>query len=223
MIRPIREIAASDLDIQALLNGSSLRLEIMSEVRRRWDEGRPLDAKAFLAEHPECGSQKSVVLDLAFEEYCQKTETGEMVDTDAYCRQFPTFEKSLRRLIAVQDYLDQNPSLIPTEVDWPEIGQAFQGFHILAELGRGAFARVFLAQEVALGNRLVAVKVSTDGAGEAEILGRLRHPNIVPVYSVQEDANTGLSFVCMPYLGRTTLCHVLDRLFGQKTRPVKAK
>ena len=223
MIRPNRAIAASDLDIQALLDGSSLRLEIMSEVRRRWDEGRPLDAKAFLAEHPECGSQKSVVLDLAFEEYCQKTETGELVDTDAYCRQFPTFEKSLRRLIAVQDYLNQNPSLMPGEVDWPETGQAFQGFHILGELGRGAFARVFLAQEVALGNRLVAVKVSTDGAGEAEILGRLQHPNIVPVYSVQEDAETGLSFVCMPYLGRTTLCDLLDRLFGQKTKPVKAR
>ena len=223
MSQPNREVAASDLDIEAVLNESSLRLEIMSEVRRRWDEGQALDAKAFLEQHPDLGSQKSVVLDLAFEEYCQKSETGELVDTDAFCRQYPTFEKSLRRLIAVQDYLDQNTHLMPKEVDWPQTGQVFHGFHVLAELGRGAFARVFLAQEVALGSRLVAVKVSTDGAGEADILGRLQHPSIVPVYSVQEDAQTGLAFVCMPYLGRATLCDLLDQLFSQKTKPVKAQ
>src|SRR5262249_39234291 len=39
------------------------------------------------------------------------------------------------------------------------IGDEVAGFHLVLELGRGAFARVFLAEEVNLGRRLVAVKV----------------------------------------------------------------
>jgi serine/threonine protein kinase/Tfp pilus assembly protein PilF len=90
-------------------------------------------------------------------------------------------------------------------------------------LGKGSFARVFLAREPMLGNRLVAVKVSLGGASEAHILGRLGHPNIVPVYSAREDTASGLSVVCMPYLGSATLCDVLDRAFAQGVVPTRAQ
>jgi tetratricopeptide (TPR) repeat protein len=82
------------------------------------------------------------------------------------------------------------------------------------ELGRGAFARVYLAKEETLGDRPVAVKISVRGGGEAQTLGRIRHPNIVSVHSVQGDAPSGLTAVCMPYLGSATLCDVLDRVSG---------
>ena len=86
------------------------------------------------------------------------------------------------------------------------------GFQLLRELGRGGFARVFLAAEPALGNRLVVVKVSDNGSAEADTLGRLGHANIVPVYSVKEDPGSGLTAVCMPYLGKATLCTLLERV-----------
>lgn len=211
-------------DIRAILEEVSEASQILSEIKEDWGDERPLDAQAWLAEHPELGARKSIVLDLAYEEFCQRLESGEPVDADSFARRFPTFQRSVRRLIAVHDFLEQNVGLVPTKpTEWPEPGQLFQGFSILAELGRGSFAKVFLAEESSLGNRLVAIKVSRDGAAEAEILGRLQHPNIVPVYSVRRDDETGLTVICMPYLGRTTLLDVLDRLFAADgAKPTKA-
>ncbi len=102
----------------------------------------------------------------------------------------------------------------PEEAAWPMLGESFLGFSIIGELGSGAFARVYLASEDALGDRHVALKVALRGNAEANILGRLDHPNIVPVYSVQHDSDTGLSAVCMPFLGRATLVDVLDWAFS---------
>src|SRR5262249_15411493 len=71
------------------------------------------------------------------------------------------------------------------------------------------FARVFLATEPALGHRPVAVKISRRGGAEARTLGRLSHPNIVPVHSVVQDPVSGWTVVCMPYWGGVTLQQVL--------------
>ena len=95
-----------------------------------------------------------------------------------------------------------------------EAGPDFLGYRLVSELGRGAFGRVFLAHELAIGNRQVALKVALRGADEAVVLGKLRHPNIVPVYSVHWDDTTGLAAFCMPYLGRATLWDVLERAFS---------
>ena len=38
---------------------------------------------------------------------------------------------------------------------WPEPAESFMGFSLVRELGRGAFARVFLATEPALGKRVI--------------------------------------------------------------------
>ena len=126
---------------------------------------------------------------------------------------------SVCRHIEVNAFLHVNPDLLPAVVvDWPEPDQEFAGFSIRAKLGQGTFARVFVAEEIALGRRPVAIKVSVDGTLEAKILGRLQHPNIVPVYSVRQDADTRLTVVCMPYLGRKTLFDVLDGLFSEEKR-----
>ncbi len=224
MTEPSRRAPGVSRDLEAVLEESSLHVRVFSEIRQRCAGGRPLDAKAFLEENPKLEGRKSIVLDLAYEEYCQRTEAGESVDPDTYCRQFPTYARSLRRLLAVHEFLDEHSDLIPpVDVDWPKPTETFQGFTLLAQLGRGSFARVFLAKEIALGNRLVAVKLSVDGAGEAKILGKLAHPNIVPVYSVRQDAKTGLTVVCMPYLGRVTLFDVLERLSIREAKPTRAQ
>ena len=66
-------------------------------------------------------------------------------------------------------------------------GDELAGFRIVLELGRGAFARVYLAEEINLGRRLVAVKVSRPDGDEPRILARLQHAHIVPVHSVCDD------------------------------------
>ncbi len=92
----------------------------------------------------------------------------------------------------------------------PGVGDVLAGFRILRELGRGAFARVFLAEELHLGGRSVAIKVSRAEGDEPRILARLQHANIVPVHSVCDDPETGLRVLCMPYFGGANLAQVLD-------------
>jgi len=194
---------------------------LASRLKSQWREGERADVAAVLREHPELTQHRSVVLDLAYDEYRQRLDRGEAVDADAFSRRFPSWQKSLYLFILARGLLDQDAEASePHEpARWPQIGDEFLGFCLLDELGRGAFARVFLASEPSLGNRLVALKLALQGAAEAEMLGRLRHPNIVPVYSVREDPQTCLTAVCMPYLGRTTLCDVLDRAFATPAPP----
>ena len=81
-------------------------------------------------------------------------------------------------------------------------------YEILAELGRGGMATVFLAHDIALG-RKVAIKVMSpslfSGEGmaerfkrEARTAAQLSHPHIIPIYSVQESGD--LLFFVMKFI-----------------------
>ncbi|WP_165074521.1 serine/threonine-protein kinase [Paludisphaera rhizosphaerae] len=111
---------------------------------------------------------------------------------------------------------DQGPAL-------PRPGDEVGGFRLISELGRGAFARVFLAEEANLAGRRVALKVSAAEGDEPQILARLQHAHIVPVHSVHDDPKTGLRLLCMPYLGGANLAQVLEeaqaRCEGEAGRP----
>ena len=213
-----------DQKLSGALEAERSRWSIVSEIKRCHSPGQLLDAAKLLEAHPDFNAQKSIVLDLAYEEYCQRVEAGEQVESDAFCKRFRPFNESLYRLLEVHQYLLANQQLLPTwNVSWPEPGQIFAGFELIGELGRGAFARVYLAEETVLGRRLVAIKVSNDIAAEAEVLGKLEHPNIVPVHSVKHDAETGLTVLCMPYLGAVTLLDMLEALFVGGAPPTKAR
>jgi tetratricopeptide (TPR) repeat protein len=169
--------------------------------------------------------EKASVLDHAYGEYCQCLESGPPPEADDFCERYPRYKSSLRRLLDMHSRLDEGglQSARSVSLRWPKPGDSFLGFALQQELGRGAFARVFLATEPALGDRLVAIKISLKGAAEAQTLGRLDHPNIVPIHAVQNDDYSGLSVVCMPYLGSATLCDVLDRAFAGPCRPARAR
>jgi serine/threonine protein kinase/tetratricopeptide (TPR) repeat protein len=92
---------------------------------------------------------------------------------------------------------------------FPVVGSHLAGFRLVALLGKGAFGRVYLAQQGDLAERYVALKVSADLAGESRTLARLQHTNIVPVYSVHHA--DPFHAVCMPYLGPITLAGLLGR------------
>src|SRR5262249_42786445 len=103
----------------------------------------------------------------------------------------------------------------------PEAGTDFLGFHLIAELGRGAFGKVFLARQGELADRPVALKISSDIRGESRTLAQLQHTNIVPIYSVHHASP--FHAVCMPFLGTVTLADVLRGLRDQANLPATAR
>ncbi len=86
----------------------------------------------------------------------------------------------------------------------------FLGYQLIRELGRGAFARVFLARQLDLADRLVVIKVAADLRGEPETLARLQHEHIVPIFAVHKAGP--LRAFCMPYFGSVTLADVLGEV-----------
>jgi len=101
----------------------------------------------------------------------------------------------------------------------PDVGDEVFGFRLRQALGRGAFARVFLARQADLAGRPVVLKVSAIEGTEPQTLAQLQHTHIVPIYSVHEDPRGGLRAVCMPYLGGASLSDVLRTLFAANPRP----
>lgn len=84
------------------------------------------------------------------------------------------------------------------------------GFEIVEQLGKGASARVYLARQPSLADRLVVLKFTTESTVEADRLARLQHTNIVPLYSYHEVGS--MQVLCMPFLGRYVLKEWVDQL-----------
>jgi serine/threonine protein kinase/Flp pilus assembly protein TadD len=210
--------------VDALSTTTRPAKDVVANVLERWAKGQEPDAQAALKEHPELQGDHEAVTDLAFGEFCQRLERGEFVNPRAFADHFPTCRSTLFRIMNGHQLTVDNPGLLadPPRKKWPEPGESFVGFSVVRELGRGAFARVYLATEPALGGRSVVLKVGRHGNAEAEILGRLRHDNIVPVYAMREDLLTGMTVVCMPYLGATTLADVLEHTFARPGMPAHA-
>src|SRR5262249_43176009 len=61
----------------------------------------------------------------------------------------------------------QQPDCAPPRL--PQVGERIGDFEILRELGRGSFARVYLARQISL-DRQVALKISTQHGSEARTL-----------------------------------------------------
>jgi serine/threonine protein kinase/Flp pilus assembly protein TadD len=153
-------------------------------------------------------------VDQAHAEFFRRRAAGEALDAEAFCRQQGDLAAVLKNILSMELYLEECPHLFgdAAPIRWPGPGEKFLDFDLLLQLGKGSTARVFLAAELSLGNRLVAVKISHRGGAEAKILGPISHPNIVSVHSIRDEESSELTVVCMPYLGGATLVDVLDRL-----------
>jgi serine/threonine protein kinase len=194
--------------------------DLVRDTIARWRDGEHPDAAAVLKRHPDLSRHKSLAVDLIYEEYCLRSEAGDTLLRGTFCDQFPGYQQSLVKMLEVHEALAQSEALEP--LVWPQVGESFAGYDLVDSLGRGSLARVYLARERALGERLVVVKISQDGAREAQMLGKVSHPAIVPVFSVQHDAASGWTAICMPLLGTATATDLLDAAFAGGKPPVDA-
>jgi serine/threonine-protein kinase len=91
-------------------------------------------------------------------------------------------------------------------------------YKVVSRLGQGAMGALFLAHDPII-DRMVAIKVMREGADNAELrerfarearaAGRLRHPNIVTIFDVGEEA--GHPFIAMEYVPGDTLKAIIHR------------
>lgn len=166
---------------------------------------------------------KSLLLNLVLEDY-DKVKEGSFssVQLDEYCQRFlglgDSLERSIYRQLEVRRYLDQHPDLLDLEnsFNWPQPGETFLNFVILEELGHGALAKVYLCKQQNLADRLVVVKVALGAKFyEASLLGKLRHPHIMPVLWADYDEEADASYLCMPFVGRSTLVDIIEVAFRE--------
>jgi tetratricopeptide (TPR) repeat protein len=186
---------------------------LAAEIKQRWRKGSDPDAAAALDEHRELGSFKSVVLDLAYEEYCLREETGSAPDAASFCARFGPYRSSVRKVIDAHRLVADHPELLtPESIEWPAPGQTFEGLELLGELGRGAFGRAYAAFDPQT-SRPCVLKLTTGRSIEARVIGGLRHhPNVIDVYWAKPIDR--LTAVCMPLVGVTTLDEVRDAAFA---------
>jgi serine/threonine protein kinase len=203
------------------------------------DEQRKPALPSMVAQFPDIGHDSDAQCQLALLEYEDRRARGERPGLMSFAAGFPACRTRVIQQLLIRERLDEIGALdsktleLPPpdpEFSWPEVGDRLLGFTLLGTLGDGAFARVYLARETALGDRLVAIKVSLEGkdldlpdaAAEAEILGRLSHPSIVPIHSIQNDSLSGFTLVCMPFLGNTTLADELDYVYSPPAKAARA-
>jgi eukaryotic-like serine/threonine-protein kinase len=188
-----------------------LATQLAEEMLRRWRAGeRPLPEE-MLDRHPLLWDHPEAAADLIYEELCLRQEFGLEIPLEQVLARFPQWQQQLAMLFDCQRVLGPRQAA----PDFPTAGESLGDFLLLAELGRGAHGRVFVASQLSLGDRPVVLKVTPLEASEHLTLARLQHTHIVPLYSVQDDPERRLRALCMPYFGGATLAQVLDALRPQ--------
>jgi eukaryotic-like serine/threonine-protein kinase len=189
----------------------ALAARLVEEMIQRWREGERLLPEAFLGRHPELWEHPEAAADLIYEEVCLRQEYGPELPLEQVLRRFPQWRPQLEVLFDCQRLL--GPGRAPP--NFPAAGEALDDFLLLAELGRGAHGRVYLATQLSLGNRPVVLKLTPCEVHEHLSLARLQHTHIVPLYSVHDDPFRRLRALCMPYFGGATLAQLLAAMSSQ--------
>jgi len=162
----------------------------------------------YLEQLPEL-ADGGVPADLLYEEYHVRRCHGETVHPAEYERRFPEQWGALRQLLRVEGPAATTAllsSVPPTDL---RPGDQLDDFHLLAQLGKGAFATVFLARQESL-QRMVALKISADRGSEPQTLAQLDHPNIVRVYDQRVMSERGLRLLYMKCVPGGTLEEAIE-------------
>ena len=182
--------------------------ELAARMVQSWRDGERLPAEAILNECPKLWSNPEAALELIYEELCLREELAVPATLDEMRRRFPQWQAQLGVLFRFQRLLTTNAD----ETRFPRPGETIGEFLLVAEMGRGAHGRVFLACQPSLGGREVVLKIVRKHSGEHLRLARLQHTHIVPLYSAADDLTCGLHVLCMPYFAGASLAQLFEPL-----------
>lgn len=188
---------------------------------RELHDGQTADPAPSLDDQPQSGFEEVA---LAYQEFrWQHTEDDPTALHDyEWCSSFRSCKEHAELFREVHRSDPQAAHRLAQAItSMPKAGTEFYSFRLLAELGQGAFAKVFLAEQAGLANRHVVLKISTNLLGESQKLAQLQHTNIVPIYSVHQAGP--FQAICMPYFGATTLGHIIRALRKGASLPLSGK
>ncbi|MGG7099216.1 serine/threonine-protein kinase [Rhodococcus sp. 24CO] len=194
----------------AAIRRASLIDLVRADMECRWlRENRPKRLSEYCVEYPEL-LDEPLPAELLYEEFRFRRQRGEKVAVPEYLTEFPAQAEALENLIE-RDAAAGPPAIVTLEssgFDRFEVGQRFDDFELMMEIGQGAFARVFLARQLSM-QRWVALKISQNVGVEPQTLARLDHPHIVRVFDQRVLEDQALRVLIMEYVPGGTLLEVV--------------
>lgn len=193
----------------ALLRRMALVELIKVDLEYRWQHRQlPKQIEMYVEEFPEL-REGGVPPDLIYEEFHVRRQRGDAVDAADYFERFPQQAEELGRLLGF-DAAPRTTIMMSREaIQKVEVGATIDDFDLLAQLGEGAFATVYLARQRSM-QRLVALKVSSDRGHEPQTMAQLDHTHIVRIYDQRHLADRGIRLLYMQYVPGGTLYDALD-------------
>ncbi len=194
-------------DTDAIRRAALIEL-VMVDLAYRWIRVRkPKRIADYCLDFPELLAGP-IPPELIYEEYRVRRLSGEEVRADDYVAEFPEQAERFAWLLEHDPRSgDAAPSALPAGAEL-QVGERLDDFDLVAELGHGAFARVFLARQTPM-QRWVALKLSRNVGAEPQTLAQLDHPNIVRVYDQRVLEDRRLRALFMEFVPGGTLLDVV--------------
>jgi serine/threonine protein kinase len=189
----------------------------VAEFHERWERGELPRVETY-----QNRLDNDQLIELIYIEYCMRLQAGESPELAEYAERFPDLAERLSRVLDLHEVIGSSNHAdlweFSPEAKLPEVGDEVGPYRLIRLLGSGGLARVFLAEQADLADRLVVIKIADRPSAEPRLLARARHPNIVEVLRHGTAEQGKLHLICMPFLGGAPLSEILDELKNSPKR-----
>ena len=164
--------------------------------------------------------KSSLLLELLLIDINYRRERGQQPTLLEYNERFPGYTSVIDRVFSVTGLTADEGGPVARRLTADQLPETIARYQVLGELGKGGFGTVYLGYDATL-QRKVAIKVphgrwtqreedAKSFLAEAQILARLKHSNIVPVYDAGQLVDSRLFFVS-EYVEGSNLAELIRR------------